>query len=179
MQKRWVWKFIMGRNFDEQLASDKRAIIINRSAMEAMNLENPVGTVVNYNPRWREARDYVIIGVVEDMIKNSPFEKTYLSVMFQDEGYMGWMYIRLNPNVAPNQSIPTIEKVYSEFLPEAPFDFTFADEDYSKKFDAEIRVSRLSKFFSILAIFISCLGLYGFDRLWLNEEQKKLVSEKY
>ncbi len=171
-------KFIMGRNFDENLESDKRAIIINRSAMEAMNLENPVGMMVTYNPRWREARTYEIIGVVEDMIKNSPFERTYLSVMFQDEGYMSWMYIKLNPSVNKAEAIPAIEKVYSSILPEAPFDFTFAEDDYAKKFDAERRVSRLSQFFSILAVLISCLGLYGLTSYVAEQRTKEIGIRK-
>ncbi|OEK05527.1 FtsX-like permease family protein [Roseivirga misakiensis] len=171
-------KFIAGRDFSEELETDNRGIIINRSAMNAMKLENPVGTIVTYKPRWREARKYTIIGVVEDMIKGSPFEDTSLSVMFLDEGYMQWLYIRLNPEISASTSIPAIEKVYNEIFPEAPFDFTFADDDYNAKFEQEQRVSRLAQFFSILAIFISCLGLFGLAAYIAEQRTKEIGIRK-
>lgn len=171
-------KFIAGRDFSEELETDNRAIIINRSAMEAMKLENPVGTVVTYNPNWREPRNYTIIGVVEDMIKGSPFDETSLSVMFLDEGFMQWLYIRLNPEASASQSIPAIEKVYHEVFPEAPFDYTFAEDDYNTKFEAEQRISSLAQFFSILAVFISCLGLFGLASYVAEQRTKEIGIRK-
>lgn len=171
-------KFIAGRDFSEEFETDNRGIIINRSAMEAMKLENPIGTVVTYNPSWREARNYTIIGVVEDMIKGSPFDETSLSVMFLDEGFMQWLYIRLNPEVSASQSIPAIEKVFSEVFPEAPFDYTFADDDYNTKFEAEQRISSLAQFFSILAVFISCLGLFGLASYVAEQRTKEIGIRK-
>lgn len=172
------FKFIGGRDFSEKFESDNKAIIINRSAMEAMKLENPIGTVVTYNPNWREPRNYTIIGVVEDMVKGSPFDETSLSVMFLDEGYMQWLYIRLNPEVSASVSIPAIEKVYSEIFPEAPFDYTFADDDFNAKFEAEQRISSLAQFFSILAVFISCLGLFGLTSYMAEQRAKEIGIRK-
>lgn len=171
-------KFIAGRDFSEEFETDNRAIIINRSAMEAMNIENPVGTTVTYNPSWRESRTYTIIGVVEDMIKGSPFDQTSLSVMFLDEGFMQWLYIRLNPDVSASQSIPVIEKAFSEVFPEAPFDYTFADDDYNAKFEAEQRISSLAQFFSILAVFISSLGLFGLASYVAEQRTKEIGIRK-
>ncbi|MFY0591086.1 ABC transporter permease [Roseivirga sp.] len=171
-------KFIAGRDFSEALETDNRGIIINRSAMEAMELENPIGTVVTYNPRWREPRNYTIIGVVEDMIKGSPFDETSLSIMFLDEGYMQWLYIRLNPEVSASQSIPALEKVYNKVFPEAPFDYTFADSDYNVKFEEEQRISSLAQFFSILAIFISSLGLFGLASFIAEQRTKEIGIRK-
>lgn len=172
------FKFIAGRDFSEELETDNRAIIINRSAMKAMKLENPVGTVVTYNPNWREPRQYTIIGVVEDMVKGSPFDETSLSIMFLDEGYMQWLYIRLNPDVSASESIPVIEKVYSEIYPEAPFDYTFADDDFNAKFESEQRISSLARFFSILAVLISCLGLFGLASYMAEQRSKEIGIRK-
>ncbi len=171
-------KFIAGRDFSDEHETDRNSIIINRSAMEAMNLENPIGTIVTYNPSWREARTYTIIGVVEDMIKGSPFEETFLSVMFLEENYLGWLYMRLNPDVSASTSIPAIEKVFKDVLPEAPFDFSFADDDYNKKFEAEQRIGRLASFFSILAILISCLGLFGLASYVAEQRTKEIGIRK-
>ena len=171
-------KFIAGRDFDPELTSDDNAIIINRSAMEAMKLDNPIGTVVNYNPSWREARTYTIVGVVEDMIKGSPFEETFLSVIFREPGFTSWMYIRLNPNVSPSESIPAIEEVYNEIFPEAPFDYTFAEDDYYTKFEAEERIGYLANFFGILAVLISCLGLFGLAAYTAEQRTKEIGIRK-
>ena len=172
------FKFIDGRDFSEEFETDNRGIIINRSAMEAMKLENPVGTTVTYNPNWREARTYTIIGVVEDMIKGSPFDQTSLSIMFLDEGFMQWLYIRLNPDVSASTSITAIEKVFNEVFPDAPFDYTFADDDYNAKFEEEQRLSSLAQFFSILAVFISCLGLFGLASYVAEQRTKEIGIRK-
>ena len=171
-------EFISGRDFSDELATDKNAIIINESAQEAMDLSDPIGKIITYAPGWAEAKNYTIIGVVKDMIKNSPFQKTDQSVMFQEQGWTEWLYIRLNPNESANTALASIEKVFSEILPEAPFDFKFADDDYNEKFNAEIRVASLASFFSLLAIFISCLGLFGLASYVAERRTKEIGIRK-
>jgi putative ABC transport system permease protein len=171
-------EFIDGRDFSLELETDKNAIIINRSAMNAMKLDNPVGTVVNYAPNWKSAENYTIIGVVEDMVKNSPFGKTDQSIMFLNRSKPNYLYIRLNPNLSASESIPVIENIFDEHLPEAPFDFSFADEDYNKKFIAEERIGRQASFFSILAILISCLGLFGLASYIAEQRTKEIGIRK-
>ena len=171
-------EFIAGRDFDPNRETDKNAIIINESAMKAMQLENPVGTVVKYDPSWREAVNYTIIGVVKDMIKGSPFQQTDQSIMFLDQEYTSYMYIRLNPNVSTSESIAAIGEVYSQILPEAPFDYQFADDQYNQKFEAELRIGRLAKFFTLLAILISCLGLFGLSSFLAEQRTKEIGIRK-
>jgi len=170
--------FIKGRDFDENLESDKSGIIINRSAMEAMQLENPVGTVVTWAPGFIEPTRFTIVGVVEDMIKGSPFQRTDQSVMFNDAGFNSWLYIRLNPAVSAQAAIPAIEKVFNTHFPEAPFDFHFAEDDYNEKFEAEVRIGKLASFFSALAIFISCLGLFGMASYVAERRTKEIGIRK-
>ena len=171
-------EFITGRDFDPTRETDKNAIIINESAMKAMQLENPVGTVVRYDPGWREAVNYTIIGVVKDMIKGDPFQQTDQSIMFLDQEYTSYMYIRLNPNVSMSESIATIGEVYHQILPEAPFDFHFADDQYNQKFEAELRIASLARFFTLLAILISCLGLFGLSSFIAEQRTKEIGIRK-
>ncbi|WP_422356537.1 FtsX-like permease family protein [Roseivirga pacifica] len=171
-------EFIAGRDFDPNRETDKNAIIINESAMKAMQLENPVGTVVKYDPNWRDAVNYTIIGVVKDMIKGSPFQQTDQSIMFLDQEYTSYMYIRLNPNVSPGESLAAIGEVYGQILPEAPFDFHFADDQYNQKFEAELRIGSLAKFFTLLAILISCLGLFGLSSFVAEQRTKEIGIRK-
>ncbi len=171
-------KFIFGRNFDPDLSTDKNSIIINRSAMEEMQLENPVGTVVRWAPSWKDPEYYTIIGVVEDMIKGSPFEHTFLSVMFLEDQYMDWFFIRLNPNQSASVAIPAIQEVFDSVFPEAPFDYHFADDDYAQKFMAEIRIGELANFFTALAILISVLGLFGLVSYMTERRTKEIGIRK-
>lgn len=173
-------EFIAGRDFDPNFKTDENSIIINESALKEMKLENPIGTVVRYNPSWREAKSYTIIGVVKDMIKGSPFQQTDQSIMFldQDQDYINYMYVRLNPDISASQSLPAIEKVYKEILPEAPFDYHFADDDYNRKFEAELRIGKLASFFTLLAILISCLGLFGLSAFLAEQRTKEIGIRK-
>ena len=173
-------EFIAGRNFDRNRIADKNGVILNESALDAMQLEDPIGMVITYDPSWAEAANYTIVGVVKDMIKASPFEETRQSVMFNSEEkrYTAHMYMRLNPGVSASESLATIEAVFNEILPEAPFDYRFADDDYDKKFDAEMRVSDLAIFFTILAILISCLGLFGLSAFVAEQKTKEIGIRK-
>jgi len=170
-------EFIDGRSFTDK-SLDENGILINRSAMEIMGLENPVGMTINFNPRWAEAKNYVIVGVVEDMIKSSPFEKTYPSVMFNNLWEPSFLYIRLNPNKSASESIPVLEEIFTEILPEAPFDYTFADNDYKVKFLTEERIANQTNFFSILAIVISCLGLFALASYTAEQRTKEIGIRK-
>lgn len=171
-------EFIMGRDFSPEMETDKNAILINRSAMELMQLDDPLGLVVNYAPSWREPGNYTIIGVVEDMIKDSPFGNTHPLVMFFGESWVNYMFIRLNPNKSASESIEGLKAAFEKVLPNDPFDFSFADEDYNKKFIAEERISAQSGFFSIVGILISCLGLFGLASFITEQRTKEIGIRK-
>ena len=171
-------QWIEGRNFSRDFGNDSEAILINRSAMELMQLENPVGTLVTREYSWREPRTFQIIGVVEDMIKGSPFEKTYPSILFLDESNLNWLFIRLNPNVSTQEAIPALEEVFTSILPNAPFDFQFADYEYALKFDNEERMANLATFLCGLAVLISCLGLFGLASYVAEQRTKEIGIRK-
>ena len=74
--------------------------------------------------------------------------------------------------------LPVLKRSILKFLPEAPFDFRFADDDYNEKFNAEIRVADLASFFSLLAILISCLGLFGLASYVAEQRTKEIGIRK-
>jgi ABC-type antimicrobial peptide transport system permease subunit len=141
-------------------------------------LEKPVGEFLTWSPEWRERGTYKILGVVRDMVKGSPFEPTDPSIIFLSEGDMGNLYIRLNPQVSPHVAIPKIEKVFNSLVPSAPFDYKFADEVYEAKFRAEARVGTLATIFSVLAILISCSGLFGLASFVAEQRTKEVGIRK-
>jgi ABC-type antimicrobial peptide transport system permease subunit len=133
---------------------------------------------LNFAPGWQEPANYTILGVVEDMIKGSPFESTSQSIMFLGSESMNWLYIRIAPDVSLTNAIPAIEEKFNQIYPNAPFDFQFAEVEYATKFEAEERIANLAKFFSLLAIIISCLGLFGLASYMAEQRTKEIGIRK-
>ncbi|MEM0992429.1 MAG: ABC transporter permease [Bacteroidota bacterium] len=153
------WELAEGRDFSKDYLSDRLGVVITESAQELMGLENPVGTQLKY----AEYPDYAftILGVVEDMIKGDPFEAPMPAIMFVTDQSLGWLFMRLRPQVEVRDALAQIESVFREVVPSTPFDYQFVDEAYTAKFKAEERIGELATFLAIVAIFISCLGLFG------------------
>ncbi len=172
------WKFIEGRDFSRAFPSDLSGIIINESALKILSLENPVGESLNWSPSGDNRGDYTILGVVKDMVKGSPYEPTDPSIIFLSNRDMEWLYIKMKPTVSPHTALPKIQSVLASIVPSAPFDYTFADEAYGAKFRAEERIGKLATFFSVLALIISCLGLFGLATFMAEQRTKEIGIRK-
>ena len=172
------WEFILGRDFSREIASDLSGIVINESASKILGLEDPIGESLTWKPGGTERGTYKILGVVKDMVKGSPFEPTDPSIIFLTEDDLSNLYIRINPNVSAHQALPEIQKVFKAIVPSAPFDYTFADEDYAAKFRAEERIGTLAAVFTGLAILISCLGLFGLASFVAEQRTKEIGIRK-
>jgi ABC-type antimicrobial peptide transport system permease subunit len=172
------WEFTDGRDFSREFASDSAGIVINESALKILGIKNPVGEYLNWAPGWTDQGTYKILGVVKDMVKGSPYEPTDPSIIFLSGNDMQWLYVRMDPNVSPHEALPKIEKVFSQLIPSAPFDYTFADEDYAAKFRGEERIGKLATVFSTLAILISCLGLFGLAAFTAEQRTKEIGIRK-
>jgi putative ABC transport system permease protein len=172
------WEFIQGRDFSREIASDLSGIVINESALKILGLENPIGESLAWRPGGTDRGTYKILGVVKDMVKGSPFEPTDPSIIFLTEDDLRNLYIRINPNVSAHQALPEIQKVFKAIVPSAPFDYTFADDDYAAKFRAEERIGTLAAVFTALAILISCLGLFGLASFVAEQRTKEIGIRK-
>ncbi|HSZ32470.1 MAG TPA: ABC transporter permease [Puia sp.] len=157
------WKLIDGRDFSDNAVSDSSGVILTESAVKTMGLKNPVGE----NIRWtfwvnQESKNYTVLGVVKDMVMQSPYEPVMPTIFFIKSlnGNVGWINIKI-ANMPMAEALPKIETVFRKLIPSAPFEYQFVDEDYAKKFQAEQLVGRLATVFGTLAVFISCLGLFG------------------
>ncbi|MBT1707740.1 ABC transporter permease [Fulvivirgaceae bacterium PWU5] len=168
------WEFTEGRDFSRDYVSDIQGIVINESALHLLGMKHPVGESLV----WGERGTYKILGVVKDMIKGSPFEKTDASIIFLSENDMRWLYMRLTPTVSPHEAIPAIQHVFATLIPSAPFDYTFVDDIYAAKFAAEERIGQLATLFSVLTVVISCLGLFGLASYVAEQRTKEIGIRK-
>ncbi|TWR28141.1 FtsX-like permease family protein [Mucilaginibacter achroorhodeus] len=166
------WKIIQGRDFNENYKSDSTAIIINEATAKFLGFKNPIGEIVKWDTEFK------IIGVVKDLVMTSPYEpvKTTIFGMSKEKGDV--LNIRLNPKVGTHEALAKIEAVIKKYDPASPFDYKFTDEEYAKKFATEERVGKLAGFFTILAIFISCLGLFGMASFMAEQRTKEIGVRK-
>jgi ABC-type antimicrobial peptide transport system permease subunit len=174
------WQFIAGRDFSRAFASDSSGIVINEAAAKYIELPNPVGETVTWKWRDNPPVPYTILGVIKDMVMRSPYEPVEPTMFFVKplNGGVSCINIRVNPGVAMNQALSKIERVFKKLIPSVPFDYQFVDEDYALKFAVEERIGKLAGFFSILAVFISCLGLFGLASFVAEQRTKEVGIRK-
>jgi ABC-type antimicrobial peptide transport system permease subunit len=154
------WQFLEGRDFSN-LYNDSSTFVVNEAAAKYMGLQHPIGETIRWNSRWNGFdKDFQIIGVIKDMVMQSPYEQVKPTI-FRLGGNANWIYIRINPLISMSDALSKIEAVFKRIIPSVPFEYTFADDEFAKKFTSEVRIGRMAGIFSALAIFISCLGLYG------------------
>ncbi len=172
------WQFTNGRDFARDYQSDLSGIVITESALKLMELENPIGQIITWDPPQRESANFTILGVIKDMVKGSPFEAVRPSIIFLSENDLRWLFIRINPEISASQALPKIEAAFSNIIPSAPFDYQFVDEAYDAKFQAEERIGNLANFLAVVAIFISCLGLLGLASYVAEQRTKEIGIRK-
>nr|WP_295926702.1 ABC transporter permease [uncultured Dyadobacter sp.] len=171
------WKITAGRDFSEKIVSDSSAIIINQSAAAYMGLDNPVGKKVRWKDGTFNDSEYQIVGVVRDMIMQSPFEPVKQTIYFMTYA-PNYLYIKVDGDVGMNHALPKIQALFDKHLPGNVFDFQFAAEQYGSKFSMENRVGKLTFLFAVIAICISCLGLFGLAAFTAEQRRGEIGIRK-
>ena len=121
---------------------------------------------------------YHVIGVVKDMVMESPYEPVFRTVFVLDKGAQNIINIKINAATGTHEALSKIETVFKKYNPSQPFEYKFIDEEYARKFGDEERIGKLASFFAILAIFISCLGLFGMASFMAEQRTKEIGVRK-
>ena len=172
-------KFIAGRDFSREFATDSNAVIINQTAVKYMGIKDPVGKFLRDEDEEDPAPPMQIIGVVEDMIMQSPYEPVKQSLyVFDRDGEASFYNLKLNPKQGVSDNLKVIENVFKKHFPSLPFRYDFVDQQYAKKFASEERIANLAGIFTALAIFISCLGLFGLASFVAEQRTKEIGVRK-
>ncbi len=167
------WEIVKGRDFSRDFISDSSAVIINEAAVKFMGVDDPVGMELDWND------DKVkIIGVVKDVIAESPYQPVFQAMYILNYENVGWMNIRLNREKSTAESIALVETTLKKLVPSAPFEYQFVDMEYAKKFESEVRVGKLASFFASLAVLISCLGIFGLASFVAEQRTKEIGIRK-
>lgn len=108
----------------------------------------------------------------------SPYESPVAAMYYLSPFRMNYITIRINPGISAHEAFERIGPVFVKYSPAEPFDYKFVDEEYDARFRNESRIGQLSGFFTVLAIFISCLGLFGLASFVAEQRNKEIGVRK-
>ncbi|MGC9342371.1 MAG: ABC transporter permease [Bacteroidales bacterium] len=169
---------VEGRSFDRDFETDRDAVVINETAVRQFGLENAIGT--RFINRDNDEMNYLsVIGVAADFHFRSLNTKImpYVFRFKTEDFHWGYLSIKLAPNFT-RETIEQIDNTWRGFTSNDPLQYFFLDEDFQQKYQAEKRNASLSILFSILAIFIASLGLFGLTSYTVQARTKEIGIRK-
>ena len=149
---------------------DSLNVMVNETAVKAMKLTNPIGTVIN----WGDTR-LTITGIMKDFVMESPYQHVKPMLMYYRPQEVNQIIIRLNPKLNISKSVAQVDEIVKSINPDFPVDRNFVDEGFQLKFQNEKQLGTLANWFGGFAIFISCLGLLGLA-FFMAEQRKREIS---
>ncbi len=167
------WQFVNGRDFSRDFPTDTSAVVINEAAARYMDLEDPLNATIKFH-----GDNFHIVGVIKDVVMESPFAEVVPIIFMINYNNVGVITIKTNPEMSMSESLVKIETIFKGYNPASPFVYSFVDDDYAKKFDAEQRIGSLATFFAVFAVFISCLGIFGLASFMAEQRIKEIGVRK-
>jgi ABC-type antimicrobial peptide transport system permease subunit len=167
-------RLVGGRDFGEQYGMDTTNYIINEASAKKMGYKDPVGKEMTM---W--GRKGTIVGLMKDFHYNSlhsTIEPLILRLQPKTENW-GVVIVRAEAGKTKD-ALANLEKTFKKFNPSFPFKYSFTDQEYAKQYKSEQVVNQLSNFFAFLAIFISCLGLFGLAAFTAEQRTKEIGVRK-
>ncbi|WP_341227733.1 FtsX-like permease family protein [uncultured Arcticibacterium sp.] len=172
-------KIIAGRDLNREMSSDSNSVLVNKTFLSYIGKTDVVGMQLRDDDDEDPSPPLTIVGVVDDILVQSPYEpvKQAIYVCGSDDD-ASFYNLRLNPDKSASDNLATIEGVFKKHFPNIPFEYQFVDEEYGKKFAIEERIGSLATVFTVLAILISCLGLFGLASYVAEQRTKEIGVRK-
>jgi putative ABC transport system permease protein len=168
------FQFVAGRDFSRDYSTDSTAVIINEMMAELLGKEKALGKKLKFGPDT----ELEIVGIIKDQIRWSPFSKQSPHMYFIRYSGMGHLTIRLNQHMPTADALKKVEEVIRKHDPNSPFEYKFQDEDYARLFHAEERIGKLAAVFAVLAVAISCVGIFGLAAFAASQRIKEIGIRK-
>ncbi|MGF1924857.1 MAG: ABC transporter permease, partial [Bacteroidia bacterium] len=166
-------KLAYGRDFSEKYASDSNAVLLSNSALKTMGFNNPIGKNIKIF-----GDTYHVIGVFDDFIWNTPYSSNDPMVVYFEKGSLGNITMRLSAKNDLQEQLDKVTRITKELNPTYPVEIDFLSNIYAEKFASEQRLGVLSNLFGCLAIFVSCMGLYGLVTYSAEQRTKEFGVRK-
>jgi putative ABC transport system permease protein len=163
-----------GRNFYPDIKSDSTNVIINETLGKMINQKEVIGSVLKQGGPGK----FTIIGVMNDFVYNDMYAPVAPLILFADTSNVNILSIRIKSSVPMKDALSKIENVIKKDNPGYPFEYKFVDASFAKQFSTETLIGKLAMIFAILAIFISCLGLFGLAAYTAERRTKEIGIRK-
>ena len=166
-------KLVEGRDFSEEFKSDTAAIVVNKAAIKLMGLKDPIGTELDL---WGGKRK--LIGVVDDVLMGSVYNDVKPMFAVLDPDWTSRVTVRLSKTSDLQSSVKTVQSIFEKHAGAYPFEYTFVDVEFQKKFTTINLTSQLASLFATLAIIITGLGLFGLAAFTAEQRTKEIGIRK-
>jgi hypothetical protein len=168
---------VAGNNFKGNEGADSTSVILNETAVRRMRLKQPLNQYLDCSLGGLSQR-LRIVGVVKDALTQNPFAAADPTMYIYKPAW-AWQYtMRLAPTVSTSTALAKLKPICEKYGPDYPFAYTFVDETYASKFAMEMLIGRLAGIFASLAIFISCLGLFGLAAYTAEQRTREIGIRK-
>jgi len=166
-------EIVQGRDFTPEMSSDKDAVIFNRSAVKAFGLTEPLKSQLDFG------ETAPIIGVVKDFhFRSLHYDIKPMAIALRTESrFINFISIRITPENIPN-TLSYIKNVWDKHAHGIPLDFTFMEQDIEKLYKLEVKTRQTSTIFSVIAIILGCLGLFGLAAYTVEQKTKEIGIRK-
>lgn len=166
-------KILDGRDFSEDFKSDTSSILVNKAAMDIMELKNPIGVQLDL---WGKKR--TLIGITGNVLMGSPYQPVKPMFMVLDPEWISAVTIRLEKTADLPATLKKVEEIFQKYNSAYPFQYAFADVEFQKKFTSISMISQLASLFASLAIIITGLGLFGLAAFTAEQRTKEIGIRK-
>ena len=170
-------QMVAGRNFTGNFAVDSTDVILNEAAVRRMRFKEPLNQLISWSPSNAPHR-LRVVGVVKDALTTDPFGMAEPTMyVFQPDWSYSLTY-RLAPGANTHKALARLKPIFMKYSSAAGFDYHFVDESYAQKFALEVLIGELAGIFALLAIFISCLGLFGLAAYMAEQRTREIGIRK-
>ncbi len=166
-------KLIGGRDFYPTPGADSNNVIINESMKKAMGKEGKPGGLISVN-----SSNLKVVGIIKDVVYNDVYAAASPLVLFCNPKPATVLTIRIKPGVDLTEALAKTEAIFKVNNPGYPFEYKFLDDEFNELFTTETLIGNLAGIFSVLAIFISCLGLFGLAAYTAERRKKEIGIRK-
>jgi len=168
-------RLVGGTGWKGNLAADSLNVVLNEAAVRRMRYKEPLNQVITWHDVPQRVR---VIGVVRNSLMGSPFSNAVPTIFIYDPSWANSMTYRLAPRVNTQAAITRLTGIFNKYNPAYPYSYSFVEASHASKFTLENLIGKLSGLFAGLAIFISCLGLFGLAAYMAEQRTKEIGIRK-
>lgn len=163
-----------GKGFSSSQAADSSNVLISESFAKLMHTDDVLGKTIY----WQEEHVFTVVGVVKDFLYGDMYGTSDPVLFYHQAEGANYLYIKPKEGIAMTSVIAAIEDVFKNQNPGFPFEYRFVNDAFNERFKSEKLVGNLSQIFAVLAIIISCLGLFGLSAYTAEQRRKEIGVRK-